>query len=77
MRELDEQDTEEPVVKMPSAEELQEKIKQLHERRSQYQELESKLADSRIVFMCDDVRATYEELKGRGVTFTQELSEES
>jgi len=32
---------------------------------------------SRIVFMCDDVRATYEEMKGRGVTFTQELSEES
>ncbi len=32
---------------------------------------------SRVVFMCDDVRATYEEMKSRGVTFTQELSEES
>ncbi len=32
---------------------------------------------SRIVFRCDDVRETYEELKRRGVTFTQELSEES
>ena len=30
---------------------------------------------SRIVFHCDDVRATYEELRGRGVTFTQEPTE--
>ena len=43
---LGEQDTEEPVVKLPSAEELQEKINQLNERRSHYQELASKLAES-------------------------------
>lgn len=46
LQELDEQDTAEPVVKMPSPQELQEEIKQLSERRSHYQELESKLAQS-------------------------------
>ena len=46
LKELDEKDKEEPAVKTLSAEELQEKIKQLNECRSQYQELESKLAES-------------------------------
>jgi lactoylglutathione lyase len=31
---------------------------------------------SQIIFTCDDVRATYEELRQRGVTFTQEPEEQ-
>lgn len=46
VKELDEQDKEEPVVKMPSAEEVQEKIKQLNEQRGKYQELERQLKES-------------------------------
>jgi predicted enzyme related to lactoylglutathione lyase len=31
---------------------------------------------SQIIFTCEDVRATYEELRQRGVTFTQEPDEQ-
>lgn len=33
-------------------------------------------AFSQIIFTCENVRATYEELRGRGVTFTQEPDEQ-
>ena len=43
--------------------------------RAQIQALLAKGASSGLFFATDDCRATYEELKGRGVEFTQEPTE--
>jgi len=44
--------------------------------RQQIQALLAKGASSGLFFVADDVRATYEELKNRGVEFTQEPTEQ-
>jgi catechol 2,3-dioxygenase-like lactoylglutathione lyase family enzyme len=46
------------------------------ETRAQIQALLAKGASGGLFFTTDDVRGTYEELKGRGVEFTQEPTEQ-
>jgi catechol 2,3-dioxygenase-like lactoylglutathione lyase family enzyme len=46
------------------------------ETRAQIHALLAKGASGGLFFTTDDVRATYEELKGRGVEFTQEPTEQ-
>ena len=46
------------------------------ETRAQIQALLAKGASGGLFFVTDDVRGTYEELKGRGVEFTQEPTEQ-
>jgi catechol 2,3-dioxygenase-like lactoylglutathione lyase family enzyme len=46
------------------------------ETRAQIQALLAKGASGGLFFAADDVRGTYEELKGRGVEFTQEPTEQ-
>ena len=46
------------------------------ETRDQIRELVAKGALGGLFFVADDVRATYEELKGRGVEFSQEPTEQ-
>ena len=46
------------------------------ETRAQIQALLAKGASGGLFFATDDCRATYEELKGRGVEFTQEPTEQ-
>jgi predicted enzyme related to lactoylglutathione lyase len=46
------------------------------ETRAQIHALLAKGASGGLFFTTDDVRGTYEELKGRGVEFTQEPTEQ-
>ena len=46
------------------------------ETRAQIQELLSKGASGGLFFATDDIKGSYEELKGRGVEFTQEPTEQ-